>query len=70
MKIDIVVSPIQGIVSTLFVTVGDNIAEGDVLCLIEAMKMLTPIESNINGKMAKIYIEEKKPVSRGEKLWE
>jgi biotin carboxyl carrier protein len=70
MTIKIIISPIRGTVSTLFVAVGDKVAEGDVLCLIEAMKMLTPVESDISGEVASIHVEEKKAVSRGDKLLE
>lgn len=68
MSTEIITSPLQGIVSSLCVAVGDDVSEGDVLCLIESMKMLTPVESNVSGKVAEIHIEEKKSVSRGEKL--
>jgi len=68
MSLETVVSPMQGIVSSLCVAVGDNVSEGDVLCLIEAMKMLTPIESSVSGKVKEIYTGEKKSVARDEKL--
>ena len=68
MAIEVVVSPMQGIVSSLCVAVGDDVNEGDVLCMIEAMKMLTPIESTVNGKVKEIHTEEKKSVARDEKL--
>jgi acetyl-CoA/propionyl-CoA carboxylase, biotin carboxylase, biotin carboxyl carrier protein len=64
MSREVVVSPLQGIVSTLCVSVGDQVAEGDVLCMIEAMKMLTPIESTVNGKVIEVAAEEKKAVAR------
>jgi biotin carboxyl carrier protein len=68
MSTEIIISPLQGIISSLCVAVGDDVSEGDVLCLIEAMKMLTPVESSVNGKVAEIHIEEMKSVARGEKL--
>ena len=68
MALEVVTSPMQGIVSSMCVAVGDEVTEGDVLCLIEAMKMLTPIESNVRGKVTEIYTEEKKSVARNEKL--
>ncbi len=68
MSVEIVTSPMQGIVSSLCVTVGDEVNEGDVLCLIEAMKMLMPIESSVRGKVTEIYTEEKKPLVKGEKI--
>lgn len=68
MSVEVVVSPMQGIVSSLCVAVGDEVSEGDVLCMIEAMKMLTPIESTVNGKVIEISTEEKKSIARDEKI--
>jgi biotin carboxyl carrier protein len=68
MSVEVIVSPMQGIISSLCVAVGDDVSEGDTLCLIEAMKMLTPIESSVNGKVKEIHTEEKKSVARDEKL--
>lgn len=68
MSVRIVTSPLQGIVSSLCVGVGDEVNEGDVLCLIEAMKMLTPIESDVRGKIIEIYTGEKQAVARDEKI--
>jgi len=68
MSTEIITSPMQGIVSSLCVAVGDEVDEGDVLCLIEAMKMLTQIESSVKGRVAAIHTEEKKSVARNEKL--
>ena len=68
MSVRIVTSPLQGIVSSLCVGVGDEVNEGDVLCLIEAMKMLTPIESDVRGKIIEIYTGEKQAVARDEKV--
>lgn len=68
MSVDIVVSPMQGIVANICVSVGDEVSEGDTLCMIEAMKMLTPIESNVNGKVIEIHTEEKAAVARDAKL--
>jgi biotin carboxyl carrier protein len=68
MSVEVVVSPMQGIISSLCVAVGDDVSEGDTLCLIEAMKMLTPIEATVSGKVTEIHTEEKKSVARDEKL--
>ncbi len=68
MSLEIVTSPMQGILASLCVSVGDEVSEGDVLCLIEAMKMLTPLESTVSGKVKEIHTEEKKPVARDEKI--
>ncbi len=68
MSVEVIVSPMQGIISSLFVGVGDEVSAGDVLYMIEVMKMLTPIESNVKGKVTEIYALETKTVARGEKL--
>lgn len=51
-----------------FVKVGDNIAEGQTLCLIEAMKTFNPVKAQRAGKIAKIIVENGAPVEYGEPL--
>ena len=68
MSFEVIASPMQGIVCSMCVAVGDDVTEGDVLCMIEVMKMQMPIESNVNGKVTEIYVEEKKQVSQDERL--
>jgi biotin carboxyl carrier protein len=64
----IIESPMQGIINSVHVKVGDIVSEGDVLCLLEAMKMLTPLEAPVNGNITEVHIAEKQSVARGEKL--
>ena len=45
-----------------FVTVGDDVQQGSVLCIIEAMKLFNEIESEIKGKIVKILVENATPV--------
>ncbi len=45
-----------------YVQVGDTITKGKVLCIIEAMKLMNEIESDIDGKIVKILVENGKPV--------
>jgi len=52
-----------------FVNVGDRITKGKVLCIIEAMKLMNEIESDIDGVIAKIYPSNGQPVEYGEKLF-
>lgn len=65
---EMIESPMQGIVNSVYVKVGDMVNQGDVLCFLEAMKMLTPIESPVNGRISEIDIIEKQPVARGARL--
>ncbi|WP_158846189.1 acetyl-CoA carboxylase biotin carboxyl carrier protein [Algibacter sp. L1A34] len=53
----------------LFVEVGQNIAEGDVLCIIEAMKLFNEIESEISGKVVKILVDDSSPVEFDQPLF-
>ena len=52
-----------------FVNVGDRITKGKVLCIVEAMKLMNEIESDIDGVIAKIYPQNGQPVEYGEKLF-
>ena len=45
-----------------FVKVGDNIEKGDVVCIVEAMKLFNEIESEISGKIVKVVSEDAAPV--------
>jgi len=53
----------------LFVNVGDEVAEGDVVCIIEAMKLFNEIESEVSGKIVKILVEDSSPVEYGQPLF-
>lgn len=52
-----------------FVREGDRIAQGDALCIIEAMKLMNEIESEVNGRIVKILVENGEPVEYGEPLF-
>lgn len=45
-----------------FVNVGDEIKEGQVICIIEAMKLFNEIEAEVSGKIVKILVDDKTPV--------
>ena len=53
----------------VFVEVGQTIAEGDVLCIIEAMKLFNEIESEISGKVVKILVDDASPVEFDQPLF-
>ena len=53
----------------VFAEVGQNIAKGDVLCVIEAMKLFNEIESEISGKIVKILVDDMSPVEFDQPLF-
>ena len=52
-----------------FVSVGDTVRKGQVLCIIEAMKLMNEIDSEYDGEVTSIYIENGQPVQYGERLF-
>jgi acetyl-CoA carboxylase biotin carboxyl carrier protein len=53
----------------MFVEVGSSIAKGDVLCVIEAMKLFNEIEAEISGKIVKILVDDMSPVEFDQPLF-
>lgn len=53
----------------VFVEVGDTIKVGDVLCIIEAMKLFNEIESEVSGKIVKVLVDESSPVEFDQPLF-
>ena len=51
-----------------FVGVGSSIKAGDVVCIVEAMKMMNEIESEVSGKVVEICVEDGQPVEFGQVL--
>jgi acetyl-CoA carboxylase biotin carboxyl carrier protein len=52
-----------------FVNVGDEVKEGQVICIIEAMKLFNEIESDIKGKVVKVLVEHSSPVEYDQPLF-
>jgi len=52
-----------------FVNVGDKIGPGNVLCVIEAMKLFNEIESEVSGKIVKILIDDASPIEYDQPLF-
>ncbi|MDX1768855.1 acetyl-CoA carboxylase biotin carboxyl carrier protein [Arenibacter troitsensis] len=52
-----------------FVEVGDTIAKGDVLCVIEAMKLFNDIESEVSGTIVKVLVDDSSPVEFDQPLF-
>jgi acetyl-CoA carboxylase biotin carboxyl carrier protein len=52
-----------------FVEIGSTVEAGDTLCVIEAMKMMNQIESDVNGRVVSILCENGSPVEFGQLLF-
>ncbi|MBP7900523.1 MAG: acetyl-CoA carboxylase biotin carboxyl carrier protein [Gammaproteobacteria bacterium] len=52
-----------------FVEVGQSVKVGDTLCIIEAMKIMNPIKSEVSGKVISILVENSDPVEYGQPLF-
>ncbi len=52
-----------------FIKIGDSIESGQTLCIVEAMKLMNEIQSDISGTVAKILVENAQPVEYGQPLF-
>jgi acetyl-CoA carboxylase biotin carboxyl carrier protein len=52
-----------------YVEVGQEVSVGSVLCIVEAMKLMNEIESDLNGRIAQILVENGKPVEYNQVLF-
>jgi acetyl-CoA carboxylase biotin carboxyl carrier protein len=52
-----------------FVEIGTTVKKGQVLCIIEAMKLMNEIDSEYEGEIVNIYVESGQPVQYGERLF-
>ena len=52
-----------------FVSVGDLVSEGDVVCIVEAMKMMNEIKSEFSGTVLSVNVENSEPVEYGQSLF-
>lgn len=53
----------------LYVNEGDNITQGTVLCIVEAMKLMNEIEADVSGKIVKILVDNATPVEYNQPLF-
>jgi acetyl-CoA carboxylase biotin carboxyl carrier protein len=72
----VIISPIVGTfysspspTAEPFVRVGDRVRKGQVLCIVEAMKLMNEIESDVEGTIVEIYPRNAQPVEFGEPLF-
>lgn len=52
-----------------YVKIGDTISKGDVLCIVEAMKLFNEIESEVNGKVVEVLLDDSSPVEYDQELF-
>jgi len=52
-----------------FIKVGDTVSKGDVVCIVEAMKLFNEIESEISGKVIKVLVDDAAPVEYDQPLF-
>ena len=76
LELAVVKSPIVGTFyrssepgASSFVDVGSTVKKGDVLCIIEAMKLMNEIDSEYDGEIVNIYVENGQAVQYGERLF-
>ena len=76
MELAVVKSPIVGTFyrasepgAKPFAEVGDMVKKGQVLCIIEAMKLMNEINAEIDGEVVKVYVENGHAVQYGERLF-
>jgi acetyl-CoA carboxylase biotin carboxyl carrier protein len=76
LELAIVKSPIVGTFyrspepeASPFVEIGATVKKGQVLCIIEAMKLMNEIDSEYDGEVVNIYVENGQPVQYGERLF-
>ena len=76
MELAVVTSPMVGTFyrapepgAAPFVDVGTAVRRGQVLCIIEAMKLMNELESEYEGEIVKVYVENGQPVQYGERLF-
>ena len=52
-----------------FVEIGQTVEKGDILCIIEAMKIMNQIEADVTGVVSKVYVENGEPIEYGQPLF-
>lgn len=64
------ISPLTGVVNELRVDVGNHVQPGDVIAVVEAMKMLNDLRSRVSGVVTAVHVQEKDRVEIGQRLIE
>ena len=61
-------APLTGVVSDVRVAVGDTVERGDVLMVVEAMKMLNDLKARVGGVVSAVKLEGDRPVAKGDRV--
>lgn len=67
-KVEDIMAPFEADVCEIYVEVGDEVSVGQLLLIIEAMKMQSPIESKVDGVVEHIWVRVGQNVTVGERL--
>jgi acetyl-CoA carboxylase biotin carboxyl carrier protein len=51
-----------------FISVGETVKKGQTMCIVEAMKLMNPIDAEVNGRIAEILVENAQPIEYGQLL--
>ncbi len=68
MPLEIVELPITGKIIAVEVNEGDNVKQGDTICVVESMKMENPISSPVDGIVKELFVKSGNFINAGEKL--
>ncbi|MCX7912229.1 MAG: biotin/lipoyl-binding protein [Dehalococcoidales bacterium] len=68
MATETIVVPITGKIISVEVRVGDTVKEGDVICVLESMKMENPILAPVDGKVIELGVSPEQVVKPGETI--
>ena len=66
----IIHSPMTGLVIEVLVSEGDSVSDGDVVVVVESMKMENEVVCDVNGAVTAVHVKEDESVSEGDRLVE
>ena len=66
----IIHSPMTGLVIEVLVSVGDSVSDGDVVVVVESMKMENEVVCDVDGAVTAVHVKEDESVSEGDRLVE
>ena len=69
MKVETIYNDIRYVLSNDNLKVGDKVSEDDVVCIVEAMKVMNEIKAGVSGTVAELLVEDGHPVEFGAKIF-